>query len=215
MVSAFERKRLVGMSSAIIPPPPLPQARATWSCSLRVAHEVPVGLPWPLLTKVAALLELLVLICSLLIFLYMPLSPPDGYPKPPSYVESLLWPILSYSVGLLFLWCFVGFGSRNQTLLFLPLRRRGVHRFTPDPPYETRLARPPLCHQRACLLLVFYLVSPVCRCVQKAEHDFFRKILPQYYEHHRTHPDSVLTRFCGMYLVKNGRKKIPFIVMKW
>lgn len=51
--------------------------------------------------------------------------------------------------------------------------------------------------------------------VQRAEAKFFRSILPQYYEHHRTHPDSVLIRFCGMYLVKKGHKKIPFIVMKW
>lgn len=50
---------------------------------------------------------------------------------------------------------------------------------------------------------------------QRAEAKFFRGILPQYYEHHRANPDSVLTRFCGMYLVKNGHKKIPFIVMKW
>lgn len=50
---------------------------------------------------------------------------------------------------------------------------------------------------------------------QRAEAKFFRGILPQYYEHHCNNPGSVLTRFCGMYLVKSGHKKIPFIVMKW
>ncbi|CAN0549737.1 unnamed protein product, partial [Ectocarpus sp. 8 AP-2014] len=35
-----------------------------------------------------------------------------------------------------------------------------------------------------------------------------------YYAHHLAHPGSFLIRFCGMYLVKNGHKKIPFIVMK-
>ncbi|CAM9478500.1 unnamed protein product [Ectocarpus sp. 6 AP-2014] len=54
----------------------------------------------------------------------------------------------------------------------------------------------------------------IIKNMKRAEAKFFRSILPQYYEHHRTHPDSVLIRFCGMYLVKKGHKKIPFIVMK-
>ena len=50
---------------------------------------------------------------------------------------------------------------------------------------------------------------------KSAEAKFFRKILPKYYAHHLAHPGSLLIRFCGMYMVKNGHKKIPFIVMKW
>ncbi|CAM9359191.1 unnamed protein product [Laminaria digitata] len=54
----------------------------------------------------------------------------------------------------------------------------------------------------------------IIKNMKRAEAAFFLRILPQYYEHHRTHPDSVLIRFCGMYLVNRGRKKTPFIVMK-
>lgn len=54
----------------------------------------------------------------------------------------------------------------------------------------------------------------IIKNMKRAEANFFLGILPQYYEHHRTHPDSVLIRFCGMYLVNQGRKKTPFIVMK-
>eukprot|EP00903_Cladosiphon_okamuranus_P014087 g13094.t1 len=53
----------------------------------------------------------------------------------------------------------------------------------------------------------------IIKNMKRAEAKFFRKILPQYYEHHCNNPDSVLTRFCGMYLVKSGHRKIPFIVM--
>ncbi|CAN0523988.1 unnamed protein product, partial [Scytosiphon promiscuus] len=48
-----------------------------------------------------------------------------------------------------------------------------------------------------------------------SEAKFFRKILPKYCEHHLSHADSMLIQFCGMYMVKNGHKKIPFIVMRW
>ncbi|CAM9407656.1 unnamed protein product [Ectocarpus sp. 12 AP-2014] len=54
----------------------------------------------------------------------------------------------------------------------------------------------------------------IIKAMKRAEAKFFRKILPKYYAHHLAHPGSFLIRFCGMYLVKNGHKKIPFIVMK-
>ncbi|CAN0238265.1 unnamed protein product [Scytosiphon promiscuus] len=55
----------------------------------------------------------------------------------------------------------------------------------------------------------------IIKAMKRAEAKFFRKILPQYYAHHMAYPGSLLIRFCGMYMVKNGHKKIPFIVMKW
>lgn len=50
---------------------------------------------------------------------------------------------------------------------------------------------------------------------QASEAKFFRKILEKYYNYHLSHPDSLLIQFCGMYMVKNRHKRIPFIVMKW
>lgn len=63
------------------------------------------------------------------------------------------------------------------------------------------------------LLLLLRLTIDLC--LQSAEAKFFRNIIPQYYEHHIQHPDSLLIRFCGMYMVKAGHRKIPFIVMEW
>ena len=73
-----------------------------------------------------------------------------------------------------------------------------------------------------CVVSPVFSFSPACipflcagLLLQRAEAKFLRSILPQYYAHHRDNPESFLIRFCGMYLVKNGHKKIPFIVMKW
>eukprot|EP00752_Nemacystus_decipiens_P001652 g1605.t1 len=54
----------------------------------------------------------------------------------------------------------------------------------------------------------------IIKAMKSAEAKLFRKILPKYYAHHLAHSESLLIRFCGMYMVKNGHKKIPFIVMK-
>ncbi|CAN0420139.1 unnamed protein product, partial [Laminaria digitata] len=54
----------------------------------------------------------------------------------------------------------------------------------------------------------------IIKAMKSSEAKFFRKILPKYCKHHFSHPDSMLIQFCGMYMVKNGHKKIPFIVMR-
>ncbi|CAM9318009.1 unnamed protein product [Pylaiella littoralis] len=54
----------------------------------------------------------------------------------------------------------------------------------------------------------------IIKAMKPAEAKFFRKILSKYYAHHMANPGSMLIRFCGMYMVKNGHQKIPFIVMK-
>ncbi|CAM9704737.1 unnamed protein product [Ascophyllum nodosum] len=54
----------------------------------------------------------------------------------------------------------------------------------------------------------------IIKAMKASEAKFFRKILKKYYDHHLSHPDSMLIQFCGMYMVKNRHRKIPFIVMK-
>ena len=54
----------------------------------------------------------------------------------------------------------------------------------------------------------------IIKTIKRTEHVFLRRILPQYYDHVRRYPNTLVSRFFGLHRVKLPQgKKIPFIVM--
>lgn len=54
----------------------------------------------------------------------------------------------------------------------------------------------------------------IIKTIRHAEHKLFLRILPQYYEHVRANPQTLLSQFYGLHRVKlPGRRKIHFVIM--
>jgi len=55
----------------------------------------------------------------------------------------------------------------------------------------------------------------IIKTIHHAEHKLLRKVLPEYYEHMKNCPNSLLSQFYGLHRVKTpyGRKKIHFVIM--
>ncbi|KAI9140672.1 hypothetical protein BKA69DRAFT_1078142 [Paraphysoderma sedebokerense] len=54
----------------------------------------------------------------------------------------------------------------------------------------------------------------VFKTLRTLEYNYFKSILPSYYEHMKQHPNTLITRIFGLYKVKvPGSQTVPFIVM--
>ncbi len=53
----------------------------------------------------------------------------------------------------------------------------------------------------------------ILKSIPKGEAQLLRKLLPPYYNHQTSNPDSLITRFCALYSLSRGGQKIYFVVM--